>query len=274
MPEGTRGERALEIVASDGQTVRTLDAGSGAGLQMARWNLRWDAPWSGPPAAQQGGGGGFGGGFGGFGGFGGGGGAGPPALADQYTARLTITPPDGEPMVMERSFMVEMDEMIRMTRAQLAELQELRLRHRRLSATQQMATRQAQEIQTELRGIEAAMERVDVSDELQARADELGEQAAEVLRGLRGGGGRGFGGGGGGGAVTVQSLLGTAGGMNQTYSPATEAEKTALEEAGPALDEQLAALNELVAAMPAFRDALDAEGVPWTPGRPVGRGGA
>ena len=251
MPEGTRGERKLEIVASDGQTVRTLEAGAGAGLQMARWDLRWDAPWSGPPANQQGGGGGFGGGFGGFGGgFGGGGGAGPPALGDQYTARLTITPDEGEPTVMERSFTVEMDDLIGMTRAQLAELQELRLRHRRLSATQQMAARQAQEIQSELRGIEAAMARVEVSDELQARADELGEQATAVLRGLRGGGGRGFGGGGGGGgAVTVQSLLGTAGGMNQTYAPATDAEKTALEEAGPALDEQLAALNELVAAM-------------------------
>ena len=72
--------------------------------------------------------------------------------------------------------------------------------------------------------------------------------------------------------MTVQSLLGTAGGMNQTYAPATDAERTALEEAGPTLDEQLTALNELVAAMPAFRDALDAAGVPWTPGRPVGRG--
>ena len=268
VPQGTRGERTLEIVASDGQTVRTLETESGAGLHQARWNLRWDAPWSGPPVAQQGAGprgfGGFGGG--GFGG--GGGGSGPPALADQYTARLTIAPPDGEPTVLERTFTVEMDDLIGMTRAQLAELQELRLRHRRLSATQQMATRQAQEIQTELNGVEAAMARVEVSDELQARADSLGEQAAAVLRGLRGGG-RGFGGGGGGGAVTVQSLLGTAGGMNQTYAPATEAERTALDEAGPALDEQLEALNELVAAMPAFRAALDAEGVPWTPGRPV-----
>ena len=269
VPQGTTGDRKLEIVASDGQTVRTLEAASGSGLQMTRWDLRWDAPWSGPPAAQQGAGprGFGGGGFGGFGGFGGGGGVGPPALADQYTARLTITPPEGEPTVLERSFTVVMDDLIGMTRAQLAELQELRLRHRRLSATQQMAARQAQEIQTELNGIEAAMARVEVSDELQARADSLGEQAAAVLRGLRGGG-RG-GGGGGGGAVTVQSLLGTAGGMNQTYAPATEAERTALDEAGPALDEQLAALNELVAAMPAFRDALDAEDVPWTPGRPV-----
>lgn len=276
VPQGTRGERKLEIVAGDGQTVRTLEAATGAGLQQARWDLRWDAPWSGPPAAPQGGGqGGFGGfGGGGFGGFGGGGGggAGPAALADRYTARLTIAPPDGEPTVLERDFTVVMDDLIGMNRAQLAELQGLRLQHRRLSATQQMAARQAQEIQEELRGIEAAMARVTVSDELQAQADSLGEMAAEVMRGLRGGGGRG-GGGGGGGAVTVQSLLGTAGGMNQTYSPATEAERTALEEAGPALDEQLAALNELVAAMPALRDALDAEGVPWTPGRPVNRGG-
>ena len=272
-PQGTSGERLLEIVATDGQTLRTLDAPGGAGLHQVQWNLRLDTPWSGPPAAPSGGGpgGGFGGGFGGFGG---GGGAGVAALPGQYTARLTITPNEGDPTVLEREFSVRMDDLIAMTDAQLADLQELRLKHRRLSATLGMAVRETQSIQQELTGIEAAMKRVDTSEELQAQADSLNEAAGEVLRGLRGRGG-GFGGFGGGGGQAgdgpqpVQRILAEANGIHQIYAPATEAERSALERAGPALEEQLPLLNELVAAMVDFRRALDEAGVPWTPGRAV-----
>ena len=269
-PQGTSGERLLEIVATDGQTLRTLDAPAGAGLQQVQWNLRLDPPWSGPPAALSGGGPG-GGGFGGFGGFGGGGGV--AALPGQYTARLTITPDEGDPTVLERIFSVRMDDLIAMTQSQLADLQELRLRHRRLSATLGMAVREAQAIQQELTGIEAAMKKVSTSEELQARADSLSEAAGEVLSGLRGRGGGGFGGFGGGqaddGPQPVQSILAEANGIHQTYSPATAAERAALERAGAPLEEQLTLLNELVAAMADFRRALDEAGVPWTPGRPV-----
>ena len=273
-PQGTRGERRLEIVATDGQTLRTLDAPDGSGFHQVQWNLRLDPPWSGPPAAPSGGG--PGGGFGGFGGFGGGGGAGVPALPGRYTARLTITPDEGDPTVLEREFTVRMDDLIGMTEAQLADLQALRLRHRRLSATLGIAVRQAQAIQEELGGIEAAMSKVDAGAELRARADSLDEAAAEVLRGLRGGGRGGFGGfggfGGGGqedGPRPVQRILADANGIHQIYSPATAAERAALEQAGPALEERLPALNELVAAMADFRAALDDAGVPWTLGRPV-----
>ena len=117
------------------------------------------------------------------------------------------------------------------------------------------------------------MSKVDAGAELRARADSLDEAAAEVLRGLRGGGRGGFGGFGGGGQEDgprpVQRILADANGIHQIYSPATAAERAALEQAGPALEERLPALNELVAAMADFRAALDEAGVPWTPGRPV-----
>ena len=136
-----------------------------------------------------------------------------------------------------------------------------------------MAVREAQAIQQELTGIEAAMKRVSTSEELQARADSLNEAAGEILTGLRGREGGGFGGFGGGqaddGPQPVQRILGDANGIHQTYSPATAAERAALERAGPPLEEQLTLLNELVAAMADFRRALDEAGVPWTPGRAV-----
>jgi len=166
-----------------------------------------------------------------------------------------------------------MDDLIGMTRAQLADLQALRLKHRGLSATVGIAVRQAQAIQQELEGMEAAIKRVDASEELQARADSLNDAATEVLRGLRGGGGGRFGGFGGGqqedGPQPVQRILADANGIHQIYAPPTEAERAALERAGPALQERLPALNELVAAMVDFRRALDGAGVPWTPGRMV-----
>ena len=46
-PQRTPGERRLEIVATDGQTLRTLDAPDGSGLHQVQWNLRLDPPWSG-----------------------------------------------------------------------------------------------------------------------------------------------------------------------------------------------------------------------------------
>ena len=270
LPQGTRGERLLEIVATDGRTLRTLDAPASAGLHQVQWDLRLDPPWSGPPAAPSEGGPG-GGGSGGSRGSGGRGGV--AALPGQYTARLTIRPDEGDPTVLERTFSVRMDDLIAMTEAQLADLQELRLRHRRLSATLGMAVREVQAIQRELTGIEAAMKRVSTSEELQTRADSLNEAAGEILTGLRGRGGSGFGGFGGGqaddGPRPVQRILADANGIHQTYSPATAAERAALERAGAPLEEQLVLLNELVAAMVDFRRALDEAGVPWTPGRPV-----
>ena len=271
LPAGTGGERVLEIVATDGQTLRTLDAPGGTGLHHVQWDLRLDPPWSGPPADPPGGGQGFGGGRGGFGG----GGGGVAALPGGYTARLTITPDEGDPTVVERSFSVRMDDLIALTGAQLAELQELRLTHRRLAAVVQMAVRQAEAIEDELEGIETAMKRASATEELRARADSLGEAVGDVLQALRGSGGGGFGGGGGGGQdddgpVPIQRQLGNANGIHQAYAPATAQERAALEGVGPPLDEQRTALNALVAGMVDFRRTLDEAGVPWTPGRPVG----
>ena len=191
LPERQAGEASLEIVNERGEVVRVLSAASAAGLHRAQWNLRLDAPWTGPPQQSSGGqgGGGFGGGFGG--------GAGVPALPGQYTARLRIEASDGEgdgagqgadggsdganegaggrddaagegtggdvvesssTVVAERPFAVVLDDLIQMTAADLAELQRLRSTHRELSATVRMAVRQAEEIEDELEGVGRALE--------------------------------------------------------------------------------------------------------------------
>ncbi len=58
----------LQIVASSGDVVRTLDAATGAGYHHVLWDFRTDAPYSGPEEQGRGNQGGFGGGFFGFGG--------------------------------------------------------------------------------------------------------------------------------------------------------------------------------------------------------------
>lgn len=298
LPEGAPGDLTLEVLDADGQVVRTLDAPRGAGLKQVQWDLRLDAPWSGPPERGSGGAGQRGGG--GFGGFGGGAGNGPPALPGEYMARLTVAPEEGPPMVAERSFQVVLDELIGMSGRQLAELHELRTRHRELSATLRMAVRQGEAMETELDGIELALDRAETEAGGAGRsagepappeageggaaadpgataslwnvADSLAEAVDSVLTALRGSAGPGPGGGAARDDEPVPLLrqLADANGLHQAYAPATEQERAALERVAPALEEQLASLNALVARMADFRRSLDQAGIPWTPGRPVG----
>ena len=197
-----------------------------------------------------------------------------------------IEPSDGEgdPVVVERSFAVEQDDLIEMTAADLAELQRLRATHRDLSATARIAVRQAEEIEEELEGVGRALERAarshrgDVGDRsgLEARADSLAERVDSLLEALRGRSGQGgFGGGGGGddGPVPLLRQLSEANGLHQAFAPATQHERAVLERTAPLLDEHLETLDALLAAMADFRQALDDVGAPWTPGRRVRRGG-
>ncbi len=283
LAEQAQGEASLEIVDERGVVVRVLSASKAAGLHSARWDLRLDAPWSGPP--QRGGGGQGGGGFGG-GGFGGG--AGVPALPGRYTARLTIEGDGGDgeeaPVVVERSFLVVLDDLIEMTAEDLAELQRLRAVHRDLSATVRMAVRQAEEVDGELEAIGRALARAarDGREDaggpagLEAQADWLSERVDSLLEVLRGSGGQGgFGGGGGNddGPVPLLRQLSEANGLHQAFAPPTTHERAVLDRVAAALDEPLASVNELLGDMADFRRTLDAAGVPWTPGRPVRRGG-
>ena len=284
LPERAEGDASLEIVDERGEVVRVLSAASAGGLRRAQWNLRLDAPWSGPP--QQGGGGQGGGGFGG--------GAGVPALPGQYTARLRIEGADrggdgtgedagGGPVVAERSFAVVLDDLIEMTAADLAELQRLRSTHRAMSATVRIAVRQMEEIDGELEGVGRALERAARGDRskagglsgLEARADSLAERVDSLLGVLRGRNGRGgFGGGGGNndeGPVPLLRQLAEANGLHQAFAPPTKHERAVLDRVGPALDESVAAVNALLAEIAGLRQALDAASVPWTPGRPVRR---
>lgn len=252
----------LEIVGPDGATVRTLDAAGGAGLHHVAWNFRADAPWSGPPEAPQGGGGG-GGGFGGFGG-GGAGSQGPLVVPGSYTARLTV----GD-AVLERPVEVRPDPAVTLTMAQLRELYALRMEHLGLNARLQIAQRAVGDALEEVQGMEAALEAHG------AAPDALRDQVAAALREVQaarqllGAGGR-FGGGGG---DSVQGALSGAFGIHSGTVMPTAAEREALARGAERLPGAEAAVDAVVeGTLPGLRAALDAAGVPWTPGRGVGGG--
>ncbi len=287
LPERAGDETTLEIVDARGTVVRALEAATGAGLQQVQWDLRLDPPWSGPTADSGGQGGGQG-----FGGFGGGGQGGPAALPGEYVARLTVRPADAAtdqgadsgapaedasadaaPVVVERSFAVVLDDLIGMSAAALAELQELRTRHRELSARARMAIRQIEAVTDELEGIEQALKRAatanghDAVAGLRARADSLSEAATAVVEALRGSDDDDED---EDASVPIVRQLADANGLHQAFAPATEQERAALRRVAPALDEQATAANALLERMADFRDALDQADVPWTPGRPLG----
>ena len=277
LPERAGDDTTLEILDAGGAVLRTLEAATGAGLQRVQWDLRLDPPWSGPSGDRGGQGGGPG-----FGGFGGGAQGGPAALPGQYVARLTVRQgaDDGEdeapdPVVVERSFAVVLDDLIGMSATALAELQELRTEHRELAARARMTAQQADAVNDELDGIEQALKRAaaevgrDAVAEMHDRADSLAQAATAVVEALRGRDDEEDDGDEDEDVPLIRQLA-DANGLHQAFAPPTEQERAALRRVAPALDEQAAAVNALLEQMAEFRAALDGAGVPWTPGRPIG----
>jgi len=267
------GGATLEIVGRTGEVVRKLDVPAGGGFHHVRWNLRVDAPYSGPPA-RAGGQGGRGGGFGGggFGGRGGGVQGGAPAVPGTYTARLTIPSEEGGPAVLERSLRVMKDRNVVLADADLEELFDIRMRQMRLNARNQIALRAADAIQEQVTQASNAMDEVSAPEPLREQARAIRRDIESVIRVLRGGGGRRGGGGGtgGGGARSVQQRLQTAAGVHRATAMPTRQEMAALEGVPSALGGEVARINEILTeTLPAFFNALDAAGVPWTPGRPI-----
>lgn len=258
LPERAR-DVELEILGAGGSVVRTLDAPGSAGLHHVQWDFRVDAPYSGPPQRNQQGGGG--GGFGGF--FGGGSNAGAPAVPGQYAARLTV---GGESQ--SQVFTVEKDANVTLTAAQLRELFDVRMEQMELNARLTMAIRQSTELRDAVRDAKAAMEEVDVSESLSETAEGLEEDIDDIRDRLGAGGGGFFGGGDDEGPASVRELMFRAAGVHRATAMPTEQEREALDAIPEALDEQVARLNQvLTQRMPAFNQAMDDAGVPWTPGR-------
>ena len=264
LPAAARGA-TLEIVDGADEVIRTLDAASGRGIHHVLWDFRSDAAYSGPPEEQQQGGG-FGGGFG----FGGGGNQGVPVVAGSYTARLTI--PGDSPVVMEQSVTVRKDPNVTLTDAELRHLYNIRRHQRELNARLTIALRSADDLRDQVREAKDAMEKTDVPESLEEMADGIEDDIGDVIRSLRGAGGGGFGGGGGStGPRSVRQRLQTANGVHSAWAMPTAQEMEALDSVPEDLQAGVDAINEIVTTrMPAFLQALDDAGVPWTPGRPIG----
>jgi len=252
----------LQIVAPTGDVVRTLDASSTPGLHHVAWDFRMDAPYSGPPQerppTQQ---------FGGFGGFGGAS-AGAPVAPGQYTARLTV---DGA--VLERSFTVKKDPLLRLTDAEIAELRDVRLQQLRLNARLTMAIRQSDELREQVTQAKAAVAKVEAPESLSELLAGV-ERDLNDVRGKLGAGAAGQGGDQEEPATvpprTVRQLLSQAAGVSRANAMPTQQERDALTLAPSRLDPEIARLNALVTErIPALFRAMDEAGVPWTPGRPI-----
>jgi hypothetical protein len=248
-------EATLEIAGPDGRAVRTLDAPHGAGLHGVRWDFRVDAPYQGPPDDEDQGGGGF---------FGGRDRGGAPAVPGTYTARLTV---DGT--VLEQPVEVEPDPAVTLTAAQLRELFDVRMRQMRLDARLSMALSQSEEIQEQIQGARDAMKQVEVPASLSQTAGALASEISDIRDRLGARGGF-FGGGGNENPPSVRRLVSTAGGVHRATAMPTAQEREALELAPDALAEQVVRINTMLTEdLPAFYQALDEAGVPWSPGRPI-----
>ncbi len=274
MPEApSDGGATLEIVGRSGDVVRKLEVPKEGGFHHVLWDLRVDAPYSGPPA-RAGGSGGRGGGGGGFGGRGGGPQGGAPAVPGMYTARLTI-PGGQDPVVLERPLRVMKDRNVVLSDADLEELFDIRMRQMRLNARNQMALRAVDAIQEQVTQATDAMDQIDAPEPLGDQADALRDDIADVILILRGREGRGGGGGGGGDSDdqeprSVRQRLQTASGVHRATAMPTRQEMDALRSVFVDLEREVTRINEILTErMPAFFSALDDVGVPWTPGRPI-----
>ncbi len=252
----------LEIVTATGQRVRSLDAEETPGLHHVTWDFTTDAPYSGPPEPRQQS---SGGGFGGFG-FGGGSG-GAPVVPGTYIARLTL-----DDAVHEQTFQVVRDPKVTLTDAQLADLYELRREQLELNARLTMATRQVNEVREVVQAARAAIEEVSTPETLGDMAEALEDDVNDIRSELGASGGGGFfGGGGGDGPRNVRQRVQGASGIHRSNTMPSAQELVSLRSAAAPLEREVARLNEIVRTrLPAFFDALDAAGVPWSPGRPIG----
>ena len=292
VPQG--GSVTLSVVDASGAQVRELPVASRPGLHRVMWDMRIDAPYSGPraaaaPAAGGRGGAGGGGGGGGAGGRGGAANAtpaGPLALPGQYRARLVVAGAQGAPTVLEQPIVLRKDPMVMLTDAEMKQLYEMRVNVAQLQAKLTMALRNADEAKSTVTEARTAIRTMTTPPAAVSReADAINRELDDIIAKLRGAQGGGRGGGGGGaqrdeeeeegaparqqGGIAVQQRLQTASGINNSSSMPTQYQREALTDVPADLEREIQRLNAVMQRVPAFIASLDAAGVPWTPGRPV-----
>jgi photosystem II stability/assembly factor-like uncharacterized protein len=239
----------LEILGPDGTVVRTLDAPASAGLHGVHWDFRVDAPWRGPDGED-------------------GADGGAPAVPGRYTARLRVGGVD-----LEQAVEVEPDSHVTLDAIDLRRLFDIRVEQKRVDARLAMALRQSEQLLSVVDDAREAMAEVEVPPELEARADSVHETIQEVRVRLGAPGAEAPEDEDGAAAPTpVRQLVRIAAGVHRATTLPTEQEREALASAETALAAQTARLDALLQEeLPTFFRALDEAGVPWSPGRPLGR---
>src|SRR5690606_26246023 len=223
VPQGTT--LTLAIVDASGEVVRELPASAAPGLHRTSWNLRWAPPAPPPPRPQRTAdedeeeeedGPPFGGGVQ----------DGPFVAPGQYTVQLRAARAGAQPQVVHQTTLtVRPDPLVPFSTAELAQLQEWRMRAYRAQVEANALVRRLEEARTRLATDSVAN---------RGRIVEV-DSMLVLLRGpqRRPGQGGGFGGFGGGGAnrSVLGQLNGPASAIATLHFPPTAEQTSAIEAA-------------------------------------------
>jgi photosystem II stability/assembly factor-like uncharacterized protein len=284
LPRQAEGTRVtMEIQDARGRVIRQLAVPQGMGLHRPVWDMRVGAPLTGPvdTTAMAGGrgpgggmGGGGGGGGGGFGGFN----RGAPqflAAPGRYTARLTVTPKEGAPVVRTTGITLLPDPEQRLSAGTLATLNDFRVQvaalQRRASTTQVQADSAARQVTAFRQAVQKDSAKVPAAtrQQLVAQLARTDSALGAVQRALGPAGPRrpptmeeeDNGGAVPTGAPFSARLQQLAGVLNATF-PVTPARRSALQALTGELDGQARAVAAVRATqLPALKGALQAAGV-------------
>ncbi|MBA3466189.1 MAG: glycosyl hydrolase [Gemmatimonadaceae bacterium] len=262
LPRG--GDVTLAIHDAAGNRVRELTANKKPGMHRVTWDLRTAPPYTPTrPAGQA------------LVGQGGGRGAeltGPFVLPGRYTARLTMKGAGGASSVKEVPVEVRADPLVQLSAAEYRALYDMRAGVVRMQATVQAAVRTAEQLRDQAVDAKGAIRSGSGPDTLTKQTEAIEKEVNDVLRKIRGA------------PATEASaddrqleepsiqerVNSVASQIGNVTSPATQLQRETLELAMADLRRETGRLNALLAGrVPALNSGLDAEGIPWTIGRPI-----
>ncbi|MFL5639287.1 MAG: VPS10 domain-containing protein [Gemmatimonadaceae bacterium] len=256
------GDVTVGIYDSAGNRVRDLTASKKRGMHRVTWDLRNAAPYTvrrpanqvGEPQSRQRDP------------------VGPFVLPGRYTARLTVKPATGAPIVREVPIEVRSDPLVQLTSAEYRSLYEMRVSTGRLQATVQAAVRTAEQIRDQVTDVKTALKNSSASDSLSNQTNAIDREVGDILKKLRGDPE----------AEAVsddkrvedpsiqERVNNVAEEIGNVTSQPTELQRATLTLASSDLQREVGRINALMQRrIPALNAALDAAKIPWTIGRPV-----
>ena len=256
------GDATLGIYDATGKRARELTANKKPGMHRVTWDLRNAPPYTvrrpagqvGEPAFRQREL------------------SGPFVLPGRYTARLTIKPGSGAPIVHETPIEVRSDPLVQLSDADYRALYDMRVSTGRQQATVQAAVRTAEQLKEQITDVKTALKSNSAPDSVSTQSDAIDKELGDILRKLRGDPD----------APPVsddkrteepsiqERVNNVAEEIGNVTSQPTELQRSTLTLAASDLQREVGRINtQLQRRIPALNAALDAAKIPWTIGRPV-----